>query len=299
MVMHSDQLEIRQAAVQRLLDGQFPQWRQLPVRRIAATGTVNAIFQIGDDLAARFPLRKQEPRQVRAALTAEAAAMRELSAVATVPVPEPVAIGEPGDGYPLPWSIQTWLPGRDADTDDPAGVPGFATDLCAFIAAMRRADTRGRRFDGRGRGGHLPDHDPWLDTCLRNSEQILDVAPLRAMWAELRTLPEVDADVMSHRDLIPPNLLVSDGRLTGVLDTGDFGPADPALDLVCAWHLLDEDQRELLRAGLECGEVQWRRGMAWALQQAMGLVWYYAESNPAMARWGRRTLDRLLRAWPA
>lgn len=299
MVMHSDQLEIPQAAVRRLLDGQFPQWRQLPVRRVAATGTVNAIFQIGDGLAARFPLRKQDPAQVRAALTAEAAAMRELVAVATVPVPEPVAIGEPGDGYPLPWSIQTWLPGRDADTDDPAGVPGFATDLCAFIAAMRRAGTRGRRFDGHGRGGHLPDHDEWLDTCLRNSEQILDVAPLRAMWAELRTLPEVDPDVMSHRDLIPPNLLVSHGRLTGVLDTGDFGPADPALDLVCAWHVLDENQRELLRAGLECGEVQWRRGMAWAFQQAMGLVWYYAESNPAMARWGRRTLDRLLSAWPA
>jgi hypothetical protein len=40
------------------------------------------------------------------------------------------------------------------------------------------------------------------------------------------------------------------------------------------------------------------RGMAWALQQAMGLVWYYVESNPAMARWGRRTLDRLVSAWP-
>lgn len=26
----------------------------------------------------------------------------------------------------------------------------------------------------------------------------------------------------------------------------------------------------------------------------MGLVWYYAESNPAMSRLGRRTLDRIL-----
>lgn len=298
MAMHSDQIEIRPAVVRRLVDGQFPQWRQLPVRPVSGTGTVNAIFRIGDGLAARFPLRSQDPGEVLAALTTEAAAMRELSDVATVPVPEPVAIGEPGDGYPLPWSIQTWLPGRDADTEDPAGVPGFAADLCAFIAAMRTADTRGRRFDGHGRGGHLPDEDPWMDTCFRKSDQILDVAPLRAMWADLRTLPELDADVMSHRDLIPPNVLVSHGRLTGVLDTGAFGPANPALDLVCAWHVLDENQRGLLRAGLECGEIQWQRGMAWALQQAMGLVWYYAESNPAMARWGRRTLDRLLSVWP-
>lgn len=34
--------------------------------------------------------------------------------------------------------------------------------------------------------------------------------------------------------------------------------------------------------------------MAWALQQAMGVVWYYAASNPVMSRWGHRTLNRLL-----
>lgn len=298
MVMHTDQLEIRPPAVRRLLRQQFPQWRELAVRAVSSTGTVNAIFRIGDGLAARFPLRSQDPGQVLAALTAEAAAMRELSAVATVPVPEPVAIGEPAAGYPLPWSIQTWVRGRDADTEDPAGAPAFATDVAAFIAAMRQVDTRGRRFDGHGRGGHLPDHDAWMDTCFRNSERLLEVTPLRAMWADLRSLPEAGADVMSHRDLTPPNVLVNHGRLAGVLDTGDFGPADPALDLVAAWHLMDQNQREALRASLGCDETQWLRGMAWALQQAMGLVWYYPESNPAMARWGRRTLDRLVSAWP-
>ena len=296
--MHSDQLEVPVAVVRRLVGGQFPCLRRLPVRPVTTTGTDNAIFRIGDRLAARFPLRDQDPGEVLAALTAEAAAMRELTAVATTAVPEPVAIGRPGDGYPLPWSVQTWLPGHDADTEDPAGSAEFAADLGAFIAAMRSADVRGRRFDGRGRGGHLPRHDEWMATCFLESERLFDVTPLRAMWADLRTLPEADADVMSHRDLTPPNVLVSGGRLTGVLDTGTFGPADPALDLVAAWHLLDENQRSLLRAALGCGDIQWRRGMAWALQQAMGLVWYYAQSNPAMARWGRRTLDRLLSAWP-
>jgi len=44
----------------------------------------------------------------------------------------------------------------------------------------------------------------------------------------------------------------------------------------------------------ECSEGQWQRGMAWAFQQSMGLVWCYADSNPAMSQWGRRTLDRLV-----
>ncbi len=29
----------------------------------------------------------------------------------------------------------------------------------------------------------------------------------------------------------------------------------------------------------------------------MGLVWYYAESNPVMSLLGRRTLRRIERAW--
>jgi hypothetical protein len=38
------------------------------------------------------------------------------------------------------------------------------------------------------------------------------------------------------------------------------------------WHLLDATQRNVVRARLNPGEVQWRRGMAWVFEQAMGLV---------------------------
>lgn len=99
---------------------------------------------------------------------------------------------------------------------------------------------------------------------------------------------------MSHGDLHPGNVLVEAGRLIGVLDGGGFAAADPALDLVAAWHLLDEARRGILRRELDCSEVEWARGMAWAFEQAMGLVWYYAESNPPLSRIGIRTLERIL-----
>ena len=54
----------------------------------------------------------------------------------------------------------------------------------------------------------------------------------------------------------------------GVLDVGALGSDDP----------------------------DWARGQAWAFAQAMGLVWYYLDTNPAMAGLGRRTLDRILAA---
>lgn len=294
--MHDDQLDIDEKSVRALIAEQFPQWTHEPVTTVRTAATVNAIFRVGPNLAARFPLRAGDPDVVRRSLTSEATAAKSFADVAPVPAPVPVAIGEPGHGYPLPWSLQTWLPGCDALVADPAGSTAFATDLAALLKHLRAADTGGRVFAGAGRGGQLPDHDEWMAHCFDRSIDLVDVPALRRLWAELRALPVVDADVMCHGDLTPPNVLVDSGRLAGVLDTGGFAPADPALDLVSAWHLLDAEQRSVFRQSLPCTDVQWRRGMAWALQQAMGLVWYYATSNPAMSAWGRRTLDRLLAA---
>ena len=52
--------------------------------------------------------------------------------------------------------------------------------------------------------------------------------------------------------------------------------------------------RQALRDALGCLDLDWERGQAWAFQQAMGLVWYYKDTNPVMSRLGRTTLDRLL-----
>ncbi len=68
---------------------------------------------------------------------------------------------------------------------------------------------------------------------------------------------------MSHTDLTPGNVLVQRSRLTGVLDGGGFAPADPSLDLVGAWHLLNAGPRASIRDVLRCTRVEWERGKAW------------------------------------
>jgi aminoglycoside phosphotransferase (APT) family kinase protein len=304
--MHDGQLAVPVATVRTLVAEQFPAWRGLTVRAVPSPGTVNAIFRIGDRLAARFPLVAAGQQKVRAELEAEVAAGRELAGRTRFATPEPVALGEPGAGYPLPWSVQTWLPGVTATTADPAGSVPFAGDLAEFIAGVRGIATGGRVFHGSGRGGELRSHDQWMSTCFDRSEGLLDVPRLRALWSVMRELPRgPEPDVMNHQDLIPGNVLVSgpgDGaRLAGVLDVGGLGPADPALDLVAGWHLLADEPREAFRAALagasqNSGDQEWARGQAWAFQQAMGLVWYYRDTNPPMAALGRRTLDRILAA---
>lgn len=292
--MHTDQITIDTEAARALVHAQFPAFRGDAVKRLEGSGTEHTIFRVGQYACARFPLRMTDPDRCAAALRAQAAAMTLFAENSPVPAPRPLGVGRPGPGYPLPWLMVTWV---DGDCATPAGLAGsaaFALDLAHVVAGLRRVATQGRVFDGQGRGGRLPDHDAWMRSCLDRSGTLIDGERVARLWGRLRLLPDPPAVVMSHRDLIPGNLLVRGERVAGVLDTGQFGPADPALDLVVAWHLLDEDRRLVFRRRLGADDTEWRRGAAWALQQAMGLVWYYRATNPAMSALGLSTVTRIL-----
>lgn len=232
--MHDDQLLVTVEVVRDLVAEQFPEWRELSIEAVTSPGTVNAIFRIGDRLAARLPLRVGEVDETRRLLEAGVAAARELLGQIPFATPEPIALGEPAVDYPLPWSIQTWLPGVTGAADDPGDSFAFAHDLARLVRSLWTIDPRGRTFRDGNRGGDLRRHDPWMEVCFEHSGELLDVERLRSMWTELRELPRIKRDVMSHGDLIPGNVLIGDDRLVGVLDVGGFGPADPSLDLVGA-----------------------------------------------------------------
>ncbi|HEY0240826.1 MAG TPA: phosphotransferase [Friedmanniella sp.] len=314
MTLHPGQLAVDEQTVRALLAEQLPQWADLEVRLLPQTGTVNAVARLGEGLAARFPLQPGPVADVRRTLAAEVDAARRLAGRVSVPVPEVVALGEPGHGYPLPWSVQTWLPGADGTCVDPGGSNGFARDLAALVGELRAVPTGGRTFVGErrtNRGGVVADHDGWVRTCLSRSAGLLDVPALATLWDRLRVLPRgPEPDLTTHGDLIPGNVLVvtdQDGagpepRLAGLLDVGGTGPADPALDLVGAWHLLDDGPRSAFRDALRdeptvgCDDEQWARGVAWAFEQAIGLVWYYRTAHPSFSALGHRTLERIVRA---
>lgn len=292
--MHDDQVEVDVEVVRRLVAGQFPGWAELPVTELRTAATVNAVFRLGDDLLARFPLQQRTSDD----LAVELAALRELSGATRFATPVVVADGVAGEGYPFGWAVLAWIDGVPADAVDTADLTGLALDLAEFVRGVRDLPLHGRKFSGTGRGGDLHAHDAWVEQCLERSQEVfaerLDVAALRDLWARYRTLPHVSADVVTHGDLVPGNLLLRDGRLAGVLDAGRLGPADPALDLVAGWHLFDRRAREAFRRGVGGEELDWVRGQAWAFQQAMGLGWYYLTTNPSMSSLGLRTLGRIL-----
>lgn len=292
--MFTDALRVDESSARALLERQFPALEGASVQHVTGAGTVNAIFRVGSDLAARFPFAITNAAE----LEREAAALTAFADVSGFVAPVPRGIGIGDASYPSAWSMQTWVPGHPADAQAHAASDSLADDLATLINALRGTGTHGGTFDGRGRGGALDDHDEWVATCFDRSTRLLDVDHGRRLWATLREAPYAGELAMCHRDLTPPNLLVSgsDGsaRLVGVLDGGGFGPADPALDLVVLWHMFDRTRRERVRQLLGVQDQEWRRGAAWALQQSMGLGWYYARSNPTMSRLGLSTMSRLL-----
>lgn len=292
--MHDAELAVDDALAQALIAQSFPELGAAHLNRVRTIGTVNTIVRVGDDLVARFPLLPARPAES----AAEAEASAAFAAACPVPAPIPRGVGGGSAAYPSAWTLQTWLPGVTAGTDAQSGSTSLAHDLAMLILALRAIDPGDLVFDGRGRGGDLADHDEWVAECTTRSAHLLDARRATVLWAALRVLPPVGPDAMSHRDLTPFNLLVDDHdgrtRLAGVLDGGGFGPADRALDLVCAWHLFDAPARQVLRESVGAGDVEWLRGAAWAFQQAIGLGWYYEESNPAMSALGLSTLRRLL-----
>lgn len=292
--MHAGQLYIDADAGRTMIFEQFPAYRHEVIERLDVTGTENAIFRIGLTATARFPLRAKDPVEHAAALQAQAAAMNAFALHSPFAAPQPIGLGRPCADYPMPWAVQSWIDGEVATPDGLATSTVFALDIVHLIRSLRTVDTQGRDFIHEGRGGHLIDHDDWIATCLKNSEDLLDVSALRRTWAQVSELPPAWPNAMCHGDLTPMNMLVRDERLVGVLDTGGFRPADPALDLVAVWHLFDQERREIVRTHLESSEIEWRRGAAWAFQQAIGLVWYYQISNPIMSALGRKTLSRIL-----
>jgi aminoglycoside phosphotransferase (APT) family kinase protein len=292
--MHADQVEVTAPEVTALVAGQFPQWRHLPVRPLTSHGTVNALFRLGDDLVVRLPLRPSAGPAQHDDLRRAQDHSHRIAAHVPLEVPEPVALGAPGDRYPGWWAVYRWIPGETAGRST-IGDPGrFAGELAGFVTALHGLDTGGRTWDGVSRGGPLPAQDDAVQQALARSTHLVDTARLAGIWARCRDAAPAPAEVWIHADLMPGNLLVRDGRLAAVIDLEIMCVGDPAVDLMPAWNLLPAGAREVYRRALGVDDAAWQRGRGWAIVQAIVALPYYVDTNPVMAATARDTLAAIL-----
>lgn len=142
MKMHADELPIDAALARRLVDAQFPEWAALPLEPVRYFGTDNAIYRLGAELAVRMPRREHNVLGLRK----ERRWLPELAPLLPLAVPEPVATGKPGDGYPLEWAVYRWVPGEPAYESPPEDP---RPELVSLLAAFRAIDSAEGPAPGR------------------------------------------------------------------------------------------------------------------------------------------------------
>jgi aminoglycoside phosphotransferase (APT) family kinase protein len=289
--MHADEIDTDADLVRRLLAAQFPQWADLPIERVESSGTDNAMYRLGADLAVRLP---RTPRNADH-LGREQHWQSALAPQLPVPVPVPIVRGEPGAGFPLPWSVVPWLPGRNPVVGSLDDAEALALDLAAFIQALRKIDATGGPRQHRGVPLSTPERDTATRAAIAQLHDDIDTTKALAVWDRAIRLPEHSGPPMwSHGDLSPGNVLVDRGRLTAVIDFGGVGIGDPTVDLVVAWNLLPAEARPVFRAALDVDDDTWERGRAWAMSIALIQLPYYRDTNPGLVAGSRHVLNEVL-----
>ncbi|WP_129662718.1 aminoglycoside phosphotransferase family protein [Phytoactinopolyspora endophytica] len=288
--MRADEVESDVPLVRRLLAGQFPQWAELPIEPVDSHGTDHDIYRLGEHLAARLPRSSWAAEHV----AKEAEWLPRLAPHLPLAISVPMAHGRPADGYPFDWSVCTWLAGKNANGTI-ADLNQAAVDLAAFVRALRRVDTAGARpRPPHSRGGPLIECDERVRRSIAELGDRIDVDATLQSWEESLDAPPCDGDeAWVHGDLLSGNLIVVDGRLTGVIDFGSLTVGDPACDLQPAWHVFAGESRTRFRTELAADHASWLRGRGWALYQAVTALAHFSAANPELNRQALSTLVRI------
>jgi aminoglycoside phosphotransferase (APT) family kinase protein len=288
MKMHAGEVDIGEELVKRLLAAQFPQLADLPISAVQSTGTVNAIYRLGDQLYARLPRVASWAKDLEKEMTW----LPKLASSLSLRVPEPLAKGQPTSDYPFPWAIYCWIDGQPYRDDLVHDERQAAADLAQFVLELRRIDPR-----GAPRGGRKPLRELDATTCvaIEASRGVIDSDAAAVAWASALEAPVWDGTpVWIHTDLLRPNLLVDDGRLCAVIDFGGVGVGDPAADVVAAWSVFSQSGRAAYRAAIGVDDGTWNRARGYALHQAALIIPYYTETNPGFVALAKRTVEEVL-----
>lgn len=94
--MHEHEIEVHEQLVRQLLSVQLPELAELPLEIVEPWGTDNAVWRLGEDLVVRLP----RIEWARGQPAKEATWLPRLAPHLPVAVPEPIAVGHAGFGYP-------------------------------------------------------------------------------------------------------------------------------------------------------------------------------------------------------
>jgi len=290
---HANKVHIDVSLVRRLVTTQFPQWADLPIMPAVPQGWDNRTFHLGADMTVRLPSAEGYTPQVEK----EHRWLPILAPRLPLSIPVPLAMGIPAEGFPWDWSIYRWLEGDTASIERIGDMNEFATTLAHFLVALQQIDPAGGPPPGLHsafRGGPLEIYDAETRRTIVALNDEIDAEAATMVWEAALAARWHGPPVWFHGDVAVGNLLVSNGRLSAVIDFGCSGVGDPACDVTIAWTLLAGESREAFRAALPVDGATWARGRGWALWKGLITLAEYINTNTLKAGEARRVIDEVL-----
>ncbi|MFI1400586.1 aminoglycoside phosphotransferase family protein [Streptomyces sp. NPDC020681] len=282
------------ALARRLVDTQFPQWAELPLKLLDPAGSDHVIYRLGEDLTVRLPRHAGAIRQAMK----ESEWLPRLASHLPLAIPEPVGVGEPDFDYPWPWAVSRWLDGELATAESLADSSQAAVQLAEFLTALQAFVPEDFPVEDAPQdltGRPLADRDRATRAAIAEVDGAFDAAAMTELWDAALSAPEWDRPpVWFHGDFHTGNLLTVDGRLSAVIDFGELGIGDPACDLTIAFTLMSAESRAAFRATLGVDDATWTRGRGWALATGLNAYTSYAAVSPRVAAQTTRQITEAL-----
>ena len=292
-MINDDNLIIDAPLVHQLIATQFPQWADLTITAVELSGWDNRTFHLGADKVVRLPSDVEYSGQVEK----EHQWLPKLAPLVPLPIPTPLAMGEPAEGYPWHWSIYRWLDGKTASIDRITDLCQFAKTLAEFLLALHHIDSSDGPMTGPQnfyRGGPLSFYDDEARQAIKILTNEIDADATLAVWTTALSSTWQSPPVWVHGDIVDGNLLVENGQLSAVIDFGLMGIGDPACDLAIAWTFFTGKSREAFRAALPLDSATWARGRGWALWKALIICANLPGTNSLDIAKSRRVINEVL-----
>jgi aminoglycoside phosphotransferase (APT) family kinase protein len=284
------EVEITADLARSLVEDQHPDLAGEPIR-LSVSGWDNTTFRLGDDLAIRLPRRQLGADMI----VKEQQWLPGLAQDLPLPTAAPIRIGDPGRGYPWPWSIVPWIEGESAELAPPN--PEEAAKLGAFLRLLHSTAPHDAPLNP-WRGGPLAERafsvEQRLDR-IEPAEMTVPIDRVRAVWDRVKNVPIDVADRRwLHGDLHPRNVIVAAGEIKAVIDWGDLCAGDPATDLSAAWLFFPAAwHAQFLAAYGAVSEATRERAIGWAIFFGVVMVDAGRVDDTRWAECGNLALQRI------
>ena len=210
-----------------------------------------------------------------------------------VVVPEPVALGEPGERYPFPWAIHRWVHGEPAGPATIADAVDFALELAGVVRALQRVPPEDAPA-ATNRARPLQAYEAEALGAIEYAGDLIDTAAAREVWDRAVAAPPYDGPPIWVQGDLEGNCVVLEGSLTGIVDWGSACVGDPAVDVQVVWSpLFTQPSRHAFLEALEVDEATLARSRGAAIHQACAALRYYLNSYPLIVERSRHKLTEL------